>query len=98
MPRIVNDADALRAERAFGSPEREKTGGATVRPRRTGESCKRHRNDGVQACVAPGGTDDMNCRASGDEDIVRLQAGRAGGAGFRHAVQMFTMPAIGARR
>ena len=74
MPRIVNDVEAFRADRAWGALDLAEIDGVTVRLHWTDEPYKWHRNDGVEVFVVLDGTVDMHFREAGKDKVTRLES------------------------
>ena len=74
MPRIVNDVEAFRADRAWGALDLAEINRVTVRLHWTDEPYKWHRNDGVEVFVVLDGTVDMHLREAGNEKVARLES------------------------
>ena len=74
MPRIVNDVEAFRADRAWGAFDLAEIDRVTVRLHWTDEPYKWHRNDGVEVFVVLDGTVDMHLREAGNEKVARLES------------------------
>lgn len=72
MPRILNEVDSFRADRAWGALDLAEIDGATVRLHWTDEPYKWHRNDGVEVFVVLDGTVDVHFREAGNEKVARL--------------------------
>jgi mannose-6-phosphate isomerase-like protein (cupin superfamily) len=72
MPRIVTDARAFTADRAWGARELAEIDGATVRLHWTDQPYKWHVNDGAEVFVVLDGVVQMRYREQGEEKSVTL--------------------------
>ena len=72
MPKIVTDARAFTADRAWGAKDLAEIEGATVRLHWTDQPYKWHVNDGTEVFLVLDGQVDMRYRTAGEEKVVRL--------------------------